>query len=90
VAGSFGVLSATFVEVIMVKAALIARLARLEAEKAHVEGSRWILNFAGIAAERVVDDVGRVWSRLPGEDYAAFEARATADRPYGFVCLEPV
>lgn len=71
----------------MAKADVMRRLARLEAQKARVEGTRWVLNFAGRDAERLVDDLGREWFRLPGESYPAFEARATAGRSHGFVCL---
>ena len=71
----------------MVNATIKRRLAVLEAKKARVEGTRWVLNFAGRDADAVVDDLGRRWERLPGEDYAEFEARATAGRPFGFITL---
>lgn len=74
----------------MVNATIKRRLAVLEARKAQEEGMRWILCFAGRDADHVVDDLGRRWDRLPGEGYAEFEARTTADRPYGFVCLNQV
>ena len=75
----------------MVLASLKRRLERLEAQKAHEEGTRFFLCFAGRDAEVVIDDLARKWTRLPGESVDAFHERTRADRPpFGFVCLNAV
>lgn len=70
--------------------ALKRRLAHLEAQKAHVEGTRFLLNFAGRDAAAVRDQDGRTWTREPGETADSFDERIKAGhRPWGFICLEP-
>lgn len=74
----------------MVKAALLTRLTRLEAQKAAVESTRFFLNFAGRDANAVRDFSGRTWTREPGEDADSFDERIKAGhRPWGFICLGP-